>query len=297
VERTFARSGPNQLWVTDITEHPTREGKIYCCAVLDTYSRRVVGWSIDASPTAALVTNALGMAIDSRRPEPGTLIHSDHGVQFASWAFTDRAKWCAPASVEFDCWILGVLTSGGSVGARGYPAEFRRKVLDLLEAGRELGEKGWRLMTATLNDVAKKKDAEQSAAIELVRMAREQGLSLIGPDGLLKQLTKTVLEAALHEEMTEHLGYEKHDPAGAGSGNVRNGARSKSVLTENTGQVEIDVPRDRAGTFEPQIVRKRQRRLNGVDEIVLSTMPRAWPRRDLGSLRRDLRRLGVEGDD
>ncbi len=129
-------------------------------------------------------------------------------------------------------------------------------------------------MTATLNDVAKKKDAEQSAeqaaAIELVRMAREQGLSLTGPDGLLKQLTKTVLETALNEEMTEHLGYEKHDQAGAGRGNIRNGTRGKTVLTEASGQVEIDVPRDRAGTFEPQIVRKRQRRLNGVDEAVLS---------------------------
>jgi transposase-like protein len=87
---------------------------------------------------------------------------------------------------------------------------------------------------------------------------------------LLKQLTKTVLETSLNEEMTEHLGYEKHDPAGAGTGNIRNGTRSKTVLTEASGQVEIDVPRDRAGTFEPQIVRKRQRRLNGVDEIVLS---------------------------
>jgi len=58
VDRNFARSGRNQLWVTDITEHPTREGKVYCAVVLDTYSRRVVGWSIDASPTAALVTNA-----------------------------------------------------------------------------------------------------------------------------------------------------------------------------------------------------------------------------------------------
>ncbi len=129
-------------------------------------------------------------------------------------------------------------------------------------------------MTTTLNDVAKKKDAEQSAeqqaAVELVRLAKEQGLSLTGPDGLLKQLTKTVIETALSEEMTEHLGYEKHDPSGAGTGNIRNGTRSKTVLTENTGQVEIEVPRDRAGTFEPQIVRKRQRRLNGVDEIVLS---------------------------
>jgi len=77
VNRDFARTGPDQLWVTDITEHPTREGKVYCAVVLDAYSRRVVGWSIDSSPTAALVTNALGMAIDSRRPAPGTLIHSD----------------------------------------------------------------------------------------------------------------------------------------------------------------------------------------------------------------------------
>jgi transposase-like protein len=129
-------------------------------------------------------------------------------------------------------------------------------------------------MTATLDGVAKKKQAEQSAeaqaAVELVRLAKEQGLSLTGPDGLLKQLTKTVLETSLNEEMTEHLGYEKHDPAGAGTGNIRNGTRSKTVLTEASGQVEIDVPRDRAGTFEPQIVKKRQRRLNGVDEIVLS---------------------------
>jgi putative transposase len=130
------------------------------------------------------------------------------------------------------------------------------------------------VMTATLNDVAKRKPAEetaeQQAAAELVRLAKEQGLSLIGPGGLLKQLTKTVLETALNEEMTEHLGYEKHDPVGAGSGNIRNGTRSKTVLTEATGHVEIDVPRDRAGTFEPRIVKKRQRRLNGVDEVVLS---------------------------
>ena len=129
-------------------------------------------------------------------------------------------------------------------------------------------------MTATLNDVTKKKDVENSAeaqaAVELVRLAREQGLSLTGPDGLLKQLTKTVLETALNEEMTEHLGYEKHDPAGRDGGNSRNGTRAKTVLTEHSGPVEIEVPRDRAGTFEPKIVRKRQRRLDGVDQIILS---------------------------
>src|SRR6476660_5848128 len=126
----------------------------------------------------------------------------------------------------------------------------------------------------TLDDVAKKKpakkSAEQQAAVELVRRAQEQGFSLTGADGLLKQLTKTVLETALNEEMTEHLGFAKHDPAGAGTGNIRNGTRAKTVLTDTTGPVELDVPRDRAATFEPQIVKKRQRRLSGVDEIVLS---------------------------
>jgi putative transposase len=80
VDRRFTREGVDQLWVTDITEHPTREGKVYCAVVLDVCSRRVVGWSIDSTPTAALVTNALGMAIDTRRPAAGTIIHSDHGV-------------------------------------------------------------------------------------------------------------------------------------------------------------------------------------------------------------------------
>jgi transposase-like protein len=129
-------------------------------------------------------------------------------------------------------------------------------------------------MTATLPDVTPRKkpasSPELDAAKELVRLAKEQGLALTGPDGLLKALTKTVLETALSEELTEHLGYDKHDPAGQGLGNIRNGTRPKTVLTDTTGSVTIEVPRDRAGTFEPQIVRKRQRRLTGVDEIVLS---------------------------
>jgi putative transposase len=129
-------------------------------------------------------------------------------------------------------------------------------------------------MTATLNDMTKKikpePSAEELAAAEMVRRAREQGLSLTGPGGLLKQLTKTVLETALNQELTEHLGHDKNGKADPQSGNVRNGTRPKTVLTEASGQVGIEVPRDRAGTFEPQIVRKRQRRLTGVDEIVLS---------------------------
>ena len=106
VERDFAREGPDQLWVTDITEHRTREGKLYCAVVLDTFSRRVVGWSIDASPTSVLVTNALSMAIQNRTPRAGSglIIYSDQGTQFTSWAFTSRAR------------ESGLLPSMGSVG-------------------------------------------------------------------------------------------------------------------------------------------------------------------------------------
>ena len=127
-------------------------------------------------------------------------------------------------------------------------------------------------MTAALEDMTKKgpePSAEQRAAEELVRQAQEQGLSLTGPDGLLKQLTKTVIETALDQELAGYLRREKHAP-GAGTGNVRNGSRPKTVLTESTGEVSIDVPRDRDGTFEPQIVKKRQRWLTWAGEIVLS---------------------------
>ena len=92
---------------------------------------------------------------------------------------------------------------------------------------------------------------------------------MTGPGGLLKALTKTVIETALDEEMAEHLGYDKHDPAGRNRGNSRNGRRAKTVFTDS-GEVEIEVPRDRDGSFEPQVVRKRQRRLSSIDEIVLS---------------------------
>jgi len=105
VERRFDRPAPDQLWVTDITEHPTREGKLYCCVVLDVFSRRVVGWSIDSHQATPLVTNALGMAINHRNPLPDqTVIHSDHGSQFTSWAFTQRAK------------DSGLLPSMGTIG-------------------------------------------------------------------------------------------------------------------------------------------------------------------------------------
>ncbi|MFC4018980.1 IS3 family transposase [Micromonospora sp. GCM10011542] len=113
VNHDFTRSAPNQLWVTDITEHPTREGKVYCAVELDTFSRRVVGWSIDATQTATLVTNALSMAISNRQPT-GTVIHSDHGVQFSSWAFTRRVQEAglAPSMGSIgDCYDNGMIES------------------------------------------------------------------------------------------------------------------------------------------------------------------------------------------
>ncbi|WP_428993581.1 IS256 family transposase [Pseudonocardia dioxanivorans] len=105
----------------------------------------------------------------------------------------------------------------------------------------------------------------------MVAEAKARGLALTGPDGLLKLFTKNVLETALNEEMTEHLGHAKNRAAPEReSTNVRNGSRPKTVISDAAGEVKIDVPRDREGTFEPQIVRKRQRRLTDVDEIVLS---------------------------
>jgi putative transposase len=121
------------------------------------------------------------------------------------------------------------------------------------------------------NGTGRQLSPEQAAAAAMVAEARQRGLELTGPNGLLKLFTKNVLETALNEEMTEHLGHEKHQAEeGRESTNVRNGNRSKTVVSDAAGEVRIDVPRDREGTFEPRIVKKRQRRLTEVDEIVLS---------------------------
>ena len=111
---------------------------------------------------------------------------------------------------------------------------------------------------------------ERAAIAELVKAARERGDDITGPDGLLKSITATVLEAALEEEMTDHLGHRKHRSPEGGADNIRNGTRGKTVLTDAAGEVSIEVPRDRAGTFEPVIVKKRQRRLSDVDAVAIS---------------------------
>jgi len=105
VNRQFTVDGPNRLWVTDITEHPTGEGKLYCAAVMDAYSRRILGWSIAEHMRTELVIDALGMATLRRGPENDrTILHSDHGSQYTSWAFGQRLR------------AAGLLPSMGSIG-------------------------------------------------------------------------------------------------------------------------------------------------------------------------------------
>jgi putative transposase len=126
-------------------------------------------------------------------------------------------------------------------------------------------------MSPSSNDPVEQPSVEElQVARELVRQAQQRGVALTGPDRLLKALTKTVVETALDEEMSAHLGYDKHAPEGRNRANSRNGKRAKTVLTDACGQVQIDVPRDREGSFAPTIVAKRQRRLSDVDEVVLS---------------------------
>ncbi len=119
---------------------------------------------------------------------------------------------------------------------------------------------------------------DAALAEELVTRAREQGVELLGEHGLLRQMTKAVLERGLAEELTEHLGYEPHERAGAG--NARNGTTPKRLHTE-AGTVDLAVPRDRAGTFDPRLVRKGQRRLDGIDKIVIGLYARGMTVRDI----------------
>ena len=106
-------------------------------------------------------------------------------------------------------------------------------------------------------------------AEELVASATDRGIALTGEGGLLTELTRKVLQSALEAEMSHHLGYDRHDPMGRGSGNSRNGSTPKTVTTE-IGKVTVDVPRDRDGSFDPRVVPKHQRRLAGFDDAVIS---------------------------
>ena len=115
---------------------------------------------------------------------------------------------------------------------------------------------------------------------ELLARVDAEGAELLGPEGLLSQVTKAVLERALDEELTGHLGYDKHDPVGRGSGNSRNGTTPKVVLTD-IGAVDVDVPRDRNGDFEPKIVPKGVTRLDGFNDRIISLYARGMTVRDV----------------
>ena len=136
---------------------------------------------------------------------------------------------------------------------------------------------------------------DQELADQLLAKAEAEGIELLGPDGLLSQVTKAVLERALAEEMTEHLGYEKHDPAGRGSGNSRNGVTGKTLLTD-VGGVELAVPRDRNGSFDPRIVRKGQTRLDGFNQRIIALYARGLTTRDIRAHLREIYDVDVSPD-
>jgi len=105
VRRQFTVEEPDRLWLTDITEHPAADGKMYCAAVMDAYSRRIIGWSIDKRQDTDLVIGALAMAVTRRQPGgDSTILHSDHGTQYTSWAFGKRLR------------DAGLLGSMGTIG-------------------------------------------------------------------------------------------------------------------------------------------------------------------------------------
>jgi putative transposase len=136
---------------------------------------------------------------------------------------------------------------------------------------------------------------DEELAQRLIDQAREQGVELLGETGLLRQMTKAVLERALAEELTDHLGYELGDPAGAGTGNSRNGTTPKRLLTE-AGHVDLDVPRDRNASFEPQTVRKGQRRLDGVEKLVIGLYSRGMTVRDIRAQLKEMVDVDVSPD-
>jgi putative transposase len=114
----------------------------------------------------------------------------------------------------------------------------------------------------------------------LIADAEAAGVGIDGPDGLINRMIKAVLERGLDVEMADHLGYDRGDPAGRGSGNSRNGSTSKTVIT-TAGQTRIDVPRDRNGSFDPQLVPKRKRRLGSTSDMILSLYARGMTTRDI----------------
>jgi putative transposase len=123
-------------------------------------------------------------------------------------------------------------------------------------------------------------EKQQALLDELLKDFKGDAKDLLGQHGLIKQITKRALESALEGELTEHLGYEPNAAGGKSTGNSRNGRSRKTVMTAE-GNVNIEVPRDRNGSFEPQIVRKRQRRLEGLDDKIIALYARGLTTREI----------------
>ena len=137
---------------------------------------------------------------------------------------------------------------------------------------------------ARLRRMARRPDGERipNEVIDQLLAGASSEQEIAGPGGLLAQLTKRLVERALEVELTDHVGYEPHQEPPGGAGNTRNGSTPKRLITEH-GEVQIDTPRDRAGSFDPKIVRKRQRRFEGFDDKILALYARGMSTRDISA--------------
>ena len=149
--------------------------------------------------------------------------------------------------------------------------------------------------TVQTDEVAARRPRVDPELVERLMADAGTQVDLLGPDGLLSEMTKAVLERALKTELTVELGYEEGDPAGRGSGNSRNGSYPKTVLTD-IGAVDIDVPRDRNGTFEPQLIPKGSSRLDGFNERVIALYARGMTVRDVQAHLKEIYKVDVSPD-
>jgi putative transposase len=174
------------------------------------------------------------------------------------------------------------------------PAVERARVSNRVGAGEPLGEPAPPpgILESVSDDL--RRQLPDDVVDELLAGARTEE-EIVGPGGLLSQLTKRLVERALEVELTDHLGYERHQEPPGGSGNTRNGSTPKTVTTEH-GPVEISTPRDREGSFEPKLVRKRQRRFEGFDEKILALYARGMSTRDIEAHLRELYGVSVGRD-
>jgi len=152
-------------------------------------------------------------------------------------------------------------------------------------------------MTTTTSDDAGFDEPviDEATLDELMSRVDEEGLELVGPDGVLTEITSKIMNRALEAEMSDHLGYERGDPAGEGSGNNRNGHSAKTVLTD-AGAIPLKIPRDRNGEFDPALVPKHQRRLGGFNDLICGLMSRGMSTRDICDQMADTYQVNISAE-